>query len=154
MNGQLMKRLLNICLLAALALVLCGCCVSRNATISRYGFLEGYRYALVMPPSISAIHSTNLVCGQLLNHGFVIVPELTDAIKDRTIIVNFGESSKDWVQTSYVTDISVQISDAVTYEVLCTASAEGSAQICGDDVRAAVNRCFMEIFSDDCLQQK
>lgn len=146
-----MKKLSNICLLATVALVFCGCCVSRNATIARYGSLEGYRYALVMPPSISANHSTNLICGQLINHGFVIVPELTDAIKDRAIIVNFGESRKDWIQSSYVTDISIQIADAVTYEVICTASAEGRAQIPGDEVRAAVNRCFVNIFSDEHL---
>ena len=84
----------------------------------------------------------------LMKNGYTIVPEVSNDFKERTIIVNYGETGRRNVFWGYTIEITLQILSAETLEVLCTTTAEGMGSTEADDIRIAITRAMEAVFPE------
>lgn len=154
----------------AISLMLINSCASlKPATYTGNTSLIGYKYAYITPTvslssssggmfgseygvygiSISkSVNPADIISGILMKNGFTLIPELDEDLKDRTIIVNYGETGRRNVFLGYAIEITLQILAADNLEVLCTTTAEGMGDTEADDIRIAITRAMEIIFPD------
>ena len=154
--------------LIVLTICLSGCGVPRYATISNTPDLSKYKYVYIAQTAertsvlggtfgnlygvygittSESINPSDIIAGSFMKHGFVRVPEITEEHKAQTLVVSFGESGrKGYGFGSYSIEVTIQLLDATTYELICTASAEGMGDTEADDVRMATQKCLEAIF--------
>lgn len=166
-----MKALKHLLILAFIVLGLSSCStlVPRNATLSSKPDLSKYKYVYITPTtektsmSGSAFGSKNgvygsaisgtvnpadVIAGVFMKHGFIRLPEISETQKERTVIVNYGESGRTpYGLGSYAIEVTVQLLDAATYELICTSTAEGMGDTESDDVRKATLKCLEAVFN-------
>ena len=161
-----MKALKFIALLM-LMLLTNGCASLKPVTYNGNTSLIGYKYAYITPTSglssssggvygnaygvygstiSKSINPADVISGILMKNGFTLIPELDDELKERTIIINYGETGRRNVFWGYTIEITLQILSADTLEVLCTTTAEGMGSTEADDIRIAITRAMEAIF--------
>ena len=164
-----MKILKHFMFLFAVILGLSGCAVSvpQYATITNTPDLSKYKYVYITPTlekssvigdtygnqygvygtTLSkSINPADVISGVFIKHGFVRIPEMSDATKAQTIVVNYGESGRKKYGLAYSIEVTIQLLDASTYEIICTSTAEGMGETETDDVRKATLKCLDAIF--------
>ena len=162
-----MKSLRHILILLSISLGLASCGVPRYATITSKPDLSKYKYVYITPTSektsvtgrtygnqysvfgstsSKSISPSDVIAGSFMKHGFVRIPEIKDAQKAQTLVVNFGESGKKNHVLGYSIEVTIQLLDAATYELLCSTTAEGMGETETDDVREATIKCLNAIF--------
>ena len=144
-----------------------GCASLKPVTYNGNTSLIGYKYAYITPTSglssssggvygnaygvygstiSKSINPADAISGILMKNGFTLIPELDDELKERTIIINYGETGRRNVFWGYTIEITLQILSADTLEVLCTTTAEGMGSTEADDIRIAITRAMEAIF--------
>ena len=151
-----------------LMLLINSCAVTlKPVTYNGNTSLIGYKYAYITPTSglssssggvygnaygvygstiSKSINPADVISGILMKNGFTLIPKLDDELKDRTIIINYGETGRRNVFWGYTIEITLQILSADTHEVLCTTTAEGMGSTEADDIRIAITRAMEAIF--------
>ena len=148
-------------------LLVSSCASLKPVTYNGNTSLIGYKYAYITPTSglssssggvygnaygvygstiSKSINPADVISGILMKNGFTLIPELDDELKDRTIIINYGETGRRNVFWGYTIEITLQILSADTLEVLCTTTAEGMGSTEADDIRIAITRAMEAIF--------
>ena len=163
-----MKPLKHIILLLFVSLGLTSCFVPKYATLSNTPNLSKYKYVYITPTSTSisvkrdthndsqGMHNTlsrksftpsDVIAGYFMKQGFIRVPEIREYQKAQTIVVNFGESGgKNYAYVATSTEVTIQVVDALTHEVLCTSTAEGLGETETDNIKNATIKCLDAIF--------
>lgn len=163
-----MKSLRHILILLSMALGLASCGVPRYATISSKPDLSKYKYVYITPTSektsvtggtygnqygvygstsSKSITPSDVIAGYFMKQGFVRIPEINETQKSQTIVVNYGESGrKNYGLGAYSIEVTIQLLDATTYELICSSTAEGMGETETDDVRKATLKCLDAIF--------
>lgn len=162
-----MKTFKNLLLLFATTFVLASCGVPRYATLSQKPDLSKYKYVYITPTaektsvtggtygsqygvygstSSKSITPSDVIAGSFMKQGFVRIPEINDVQKAQTIVVNYGESGRKSYGLAYSIEVTIQLLDATTYELICSATAEGLGETETDDVRKAILKCLDAIF--------
>ena len=161
-------KALKFIALSMLMLLINSCAVTlKPVTYNGNTSLIGYKYAYITPTSglssssggvygnaygvygstiSKSINPADVISGILMKNGFTLIPELDDELKDRTIIINYGETGRRNVFWGYTIEITLQILSADTLEVLCTTTAEGMGSTEADDIRIAITRAMEAIF--------
>lgn len=102
-----------------------------------YGFTEG-----------KEINPSSVIEGVLLKKGFISVDAIDKDIKDKTLIVRFGESGKRDIfggLVGYTLEVAITIVTADTHEIVYTCVAEGIGATEVDDLRNAIHRCLSKV---------
>lgn len=164
-----MKALRHIIILLSISLGLtsCGVMVPQKATISSKPDLSMYKYVYITPTaektsltggtygnqygvygstSSKSITPSDVIAGYFMKQGFVRIPEINEAQKPQTIVVNYGESGRKNYGLGYSIEVTIQLLDATTYELICNSAAEGMGETEADDVRIATTKCLDAIF--------
>ncbi len=148
-------------------LVGCGVMVPKQATVSSKPDLSKYKYVYITSTaektSISgktygnqygvygstiskSIIPSDVIAGHFMKNGFVRIPEISETQKSQTIVVNYGESGRKNYGLAYSIEVTIQLLDATTYELICSSTAEGMGETETDDVRKATIKCLDAIF--------
>ncbi len=162
-----MKTLKRLLIYVSILLGLVCCGVPRYATISSKPDLSKYKYVYITPTSektsvtgetygnqygvygstsSKSITPSDVIAGYFMKQGFVRIPEINESQKAQTIVVNFGESGRKDYVLAYSIEVTIQLLDAATYEVICSSTAEGMGETETDDVRIATTKCLDAIF--------
>lgn len=162
-----MKSLRHILILLSISLALVSCGVPRYATITSKPDLSKYKYVYITPTSektsvtsgtygnqygvyesisSKSITPSDVIAGYFMKQGFVRIPEINEIQKSQTIIVNYGESGRKNYGLGYSIEVTIQLLDATTYELICSSTAEGMGETETDDVRKATIKCLDAIF--------
>ena len=164
---MIMKKLKNLLLLLSTTFVLANCGAPKYANISNIPDLSGYRYIYITPSSelsssagsavgtpyglfgstvSKSVSPSDLIAGMFMKRGFVRLPEIKDDLKSRTIIINYGESGRTNRAFGYSTEVTLQLLNAQTLELICTSTAEGMGETESDDIKKATIKCVNAIF--------
>ena len=101
---------------------------------------------MVFSEDSESVNPGDIIAGQLIKVGFIRVPELRDDIKDKTVIVNYGETGTRAVALGSTTEVNIQFLSAETLEPICTCTGEGFGDTKADDVKEAIYRCLQQAF--------
>ena len=150
-----------------MSLALSSCGVSRYATISNIPDLSKYKYVYVESTaettsvtggtygtqygvfgstSSRSFNPSDVIAGRFMKQGFIRVPKIPDDHKDLTIVINYGESGRKNNFWGHKIEVTLQLLDAATYDLICVSTAEGMGETEADDVRKATNKCLDAIF--------
>lgn len=159
-----MKRI-GILFLLLYSMLFSSCGVTLLAPkVQQNSSLIGYKYFYVTPTEerssvigsvyngvgSSTTHSVNpadIITGYLVKRGYVRVPELRDVNRERTFIINYGETGRRQASIfAYTIEVTLQFISADTHDVLAVSTAEGCGTTEADDIRIAINRSLDAIF--------
>lgn len=164
-----MKAFRHILILLSISLGLasCGAMVPQKANLSSKPDLSKYKYVYITPTpektsvtggtygnqygvygstSSKSITPSDVIAGYFMKQGFVRIPEINEPQKAQTIVVNYGESGRKNYGLAYSIEVTIQLLDATTYELICSSTAEGMGETETDDVRKATIKCLDAIF--------
>lgn len=110
------------------------------------GDTYGNQYGVYGSTVSQSVVPSEVIAGVFMKHGFVRVPEINEAQKGQTIVVNYGESGRKNYFLAYSIEVTIQLLNAETYELICSATAEGIGETEADDVRKATTKCLEAIF--------
>ena len=152
--------------MACVAILFGGCRALKSPVIVINAPLEGYEYVFIKPTqeltsgkgstlggrngvyseTIRSINPSDIISGELIKQGFVILPELKQELNDRTLIVNYGESDRRNRGLGYTIEVTIQFVSAGSHELVCSCTAEGQGAIEADDIRLAIRRALYGLF--------
>lgn len=89
---------------------------------------------------------SEVIAGYFMKKGFVMIPEINEDQKAQTIMIAYGESGRKNYFLTYSIEVTLQLLDATTYELICISTAEGMGATETDDVRKATIKCLDAIF--------
>lgn len=160
---------LKLSLIAVGLFIIGGCSGLRPVVYTGSASLNGYKYAYVTPTSgivsgsgevygnqsgvygsatSRSINPADIISGIMMKNGYILVSEISDEIKDRTLIVNYAETGRRDVYLIWdAVEITVQVVSADTYELLCTCTAERLGDD-ADDVRNVIARAMEKMFQN------
>lgn len=164
-----MKAFRHIIILLSIAIgfVSCAVMVPQKANLSSKPDLSKYKYVYITPTSektsvtggtygnqygvygstsSKSITPSDVIAGYFMKQGFVRIPEINETQKAQTIVVNYGESGRKNYGLAYSIEVTIQLLDATTYELICSSTAEGMGETETDDVRKATLKCLDAIF--------
>ena len=164
-----MRALKHIIILLSISLGLasCGIMVPRHAYISNKPDLSEYKYVYITPTaektcmvsesysdqfgvhsstSSKSVTPSDVIAGYFMKRGFTRTPEIIESQRARTLIVNYGESGRRFRGLTHITEVTLQLLDAGTYELICSLTAEGNGRTETDEVRKAIQKCLDAIF--------
>lgn len=159
-----MKKVLLFSLL--LVLLLLSCSVAAP-TVRSYSSMDGYKYVYITPTSektsvgggtygttygvygytnSSSVSPADIISGHFIKRGYIRQPEINPDFAAQTIIVNYGETNREY-GLGYKIEVTIQLLSAKTNSLLCVGTAEGRGDKEADAVRNAVNNCMDAIFT-------
>lgn len=162
-----MKTLKLLALFVVMAVGLSSCGVPQYATISKIPDFSKYKYVYITPTqeltSIAggavgtqygvysattgkSVIPSNVIAGYFMKRGFVVVQEIDESQRAQTIVANYGESGRKNYALGYSIEITVQLLDASTNDVISVATAEGFGETEADDIRIATLKCLDGFF--------
>lgn len=141
-----------------------GACALKPVEVMRHKDCKKYKYAFINSTntitsvsgysnynSYSYTYSKHLnpseyIAGYLMKNDILIVDKIKKP--EQTIIVNYGQSGKRDIAgglLGYTIEITIQILDASSHELIakCTAEGLGSTEV--DDTREAIDRCMQSL---------
>ena len=145
------------------------CGALKTPVIVRNVPIEGYRYVFVTPTkeltssaggayggqygiygasTTKSINPSDVIAGELIKNGFVVLPELKSELNNETLIVNYGESGRRNRGFGYTIEVTIQFISAETYELVCSCTAEGQGETEADDIRQAIRRALSGLFDN------
>lgn len=150
-------------------MMLNSCGALKTPVIVRNAPMEGYRYVFITPTkeltssvggtyggqygiygstTTKSINPSDVISGELIKKGFIILPELKSELNDKTLIVNYGESGRRIRGLGYTIEVTIQFISAETYELVCSCTAEGQGETEADDIRQAIRRALSGLFDN------
>lgn len=164
-----MMRTLNLWISIICAImVLNGCGTLKAPVIVKNAPIEGYKYAFVTPTkeltssvggsyggkygiygatTTKSVNPSDVISGELIKNGFIILPELKSDLSNKTLIVNYGESGRRNKGLGYTIEVTIQFISADTHELICSCTAEGQGETEADDIRQAIRRALSGLFN-------
>ena len=145
------------------------CGALKTPVIVRNVPIEGYRYVFVTPTkeltssaggayggqygiygasTTKSVNPSDVIAGELIKNGFVVLPELKAELNNETLIVNYGESGRRNRGFGYTIEVTIQFISAETYELVCSCTAEGQGETEADDIRQAIRRALSGLFDN------
>lgn len=99
------------------------------------GYVYGSTYTQQANPS-------DIIAGFFMKKNFLLVNEIRNP--ENTIIINYGQSGKRNIAggLAYTLEVTIQLLDAKTHNLIFQCSAEGMGSTEAEDIRIAVNRCL------------
>lgn len=165
----MMKTLKHWLLVVLVTLLFCSCGSLKAPVVIKNAPIENYRYAFVTPTkeltsssggaygSVYGIYSSttsnsvnpsDVISGELIKNGFIILPELKSDLSSETLIVNYGESGRRNKGLGYTIEVTIQFISADAHEVVCICTAEGQGTTEADDIRQAIRRALSSLFDN------
>lgn len=108
--------------------------------VSSHGSVYKGEYAEVGSTKTESLNPSDIISGELMKKGFILLPELNSEFIKKTLIVNYGKSS---------TDVTIQFVSADSHELVCSCTATGEGFTEVDYIRSAITRAFSELFRDE-----
>lgn len=164
---MLMKSKILFTLIMFIPLLFTSCGSLNPPTVVKYAPVERFIYAYVTPTveltsstggaygSLYGVYGTTMtktvnpsdvIAGELIKEGFVIIPEIKPELADKTLIVNYGESGRRNRGLGYTIEVTIQMISAKTHEVVSVCTAEGQGSTEADDIRQAIRRAMEALF--------
>ncbi len=145
------------------------CGALKTPVIVRNAPIEGYRYVFITPTkeltssaggtyggqygiygasTTKSVNPSDVISGELIKNGFVVLPELKSELNNKTLIVNYGESGRRNRGLGYTIEVTIQFISAETHELVCSCTAEGQGETEADDIRQAIRRALAGLFDN------
>ena len=145
-------------------------CIVKAPVIIKNAPMEGYSYVFITPTTgltsgagymhegkysgysstvTKSVNPSDVISGELMKNGFVILPELKSELNSKTLIVNYGESGRRSFGLGYTIEITIQFVSAETHELVCSCTAEGVGETEADDIRKAIRRALNGLFNEN-----
>ena len=136
------------------------CGTLKPPVIVRNAPIEGYRYVFITPTKeltssyggryalTKSVNPSDVISGELIKNGFIVLPKLKSELNNKTLIVNYGESGRRNKGLGYTIEVTIQFISAETHELVCTCTAEGQGETEADDIRQAIRRALAGLFSN------
>lgn len=158
-------KILSVLTLSIFMMTSCG--VLKAPTIKRNEPIQAYRYFYINPTSgissstsglygsqygvygsstTNSVVPSDVISGTLFKHGFARLQELKPELLDETLIVNYGESGRRFINLGYAIEVTIQFLSANNQSIVCVCTAEGQGLDEADDVRIAINRALKALF--------
>ena len=123
-----------------------GCSVSRFASVNKNSSFDGYKYVYVVgtndlsssagyasgsqnwlygASTSKSVNPSDVIAGYLMKKGFARLPQLSEELASKTLIVSYGESGRHPMALGYATEVTVQFIDTSTNEIVATSTAAG-----------------------------
>ncbi len=138
-----------------------GCVSLKDVSVYKNEEISEYKYALInSTESLTSnvgttyvsegktVNPRDIISGYLMKRGFIIITEISDDIKDKTLIVNYGESGRRNVLFGYTTEVTLQFISAGTKNLVCSSTAEGIGDTEADDIKKAITRALEAVFEE------
>ena len=117
-----------------------------NPVTSSSAGVYGGNYGVYGSATSKGIVPGDVIKGNLIKHGMVILPSVEEDLRDETVIINYGESGRRNVGLGYTIEVTIQFISAENSSLVCSCTAEGIGDTEVDDVRIAINRCLEQLF--------
>lgn len=163
-----MKTIKFLLIIIINGLILNSCAPLKEPVVTRNDSIEKYKYIFILPSNdltssiggvyggdygiygvttSKSVNPSDVITGILIKRGFIRLPELKSELVEETLIVNYGESGKRYRGLGYTIEVTIQFISAKTHEIVCTCTAEGQGETEADDIRMAITRALLELFS-------
>lgn len=164
-----MKRIKLLTFLVFAAMFFNGCIsilptfFSQNAPIENYtyfyvtptaerhsvsGGTYGNQYGVYGSTSSSSVSPSELIAGYLMNCGYVRIPEIKKETASKTLIINYGDGNLRSGIEGKAIEVTLQLLNAETNDVLCIVRADAIGNTEADAIRNATNKCLNTIFAN------
>lgn len=151
------------------AIIFSSCGALKTPVIVRNAPIEGYRYVFITPTkeltssaggtyggrygiygasTTKSVNPSDVISGELIKNGFIVLPELKSELNNKTLIVNYGESGRRNRGLGYTIEVTIQFISAETHELICSCTAEGQGETEADDIRQAIRRALSGLFNN------
>ena len=116
---------------------------------STRGGTYGNQYGVYGTTYSKSVNPADEIAGQLMKSGYIRIPEVTDEVKDKCIIISYSVSGRRKVDIwgSYTTEVTLQLLSAKTMELIAVVTAEGIGSTETDDIGKAIQRCMEKLIS-------
>jgi hypothetical protein len=109
--------------------------------------LYGGAFNMYGTTTTQSVNPKDIISGMLMKKGFIVLPEIKDEIREKTLIVNYGESGKRMTGLGgYTLEVTISFVSAKNLDIVGTCVAEGQGSTESDDIRIAIQRCLDAIF--------
>ena len=162
---SIMMKTFNVWIFAVCSIVILlfnGCRVLQTPVIVKNAPIERYKYVYITPTkdltsssgttyggqyvygttTTKSVNPSDVISGELIKKGFIILPELKPELNAETLIVSYGESGRRNRGLGYAIEVTIQFISAESYEMVCTCTAEGQGYTEADDIRQAIRRAL------------
>lgn len=164
-----MKKTIKLGIMICTALILNSCSALKAPIIVKNASIENYRYAFITPTkeltssmgstyegiygmygaiTTKSVNPSDIISGELIKKGFVVLPELQSELNNATLIINYGESGRRTRGLGYTIEVTIQFISAETHELVCSCTAEGQGHTEADDIRKAIRRAMSGLFGE------
>ncbi len=143
------------------AIIFNSCGTLKAPTIIKNESIEGYKYVFITPTkelsssvgvngmtTTRSVNPSDIIAGELIKRGFIIIPELKSELNDKTLIINYGESGRRNNGFGYTIEVTLQFISASSNNMVCTCTAEGQGSTEADDIRQAIRRALSSLFQE------
>ena len=143
------------------AIIFNSCGTLKAPTIIKNESIEGYKYVCITPTkelsssvgvngmtTTRSVNPSDIIAGELIKRGFIIIPELKSELNDKTLIINYGESGRRNNGFGYTIEVTLQFISASSNNMVCTCTAEGQGSTEADDIRQAIRRALSSLFQE------
>lgn len=162
-----MNTIKKVCFVVCSILMLGSCTPLRLPVIVKNAPIETYKYAYISPTkeltsssggtygrqygiygssTTKSVNPSDVIAGELIKEGFIILPELKSELSNETLIVNYGESGRRNRGLGYTIEVTIQFISAETKQMICSCTAEGQGETEADDIRQAIRRALEGLF--------
>lgn len=164
-----MKRIKLLTFMVFVAMLFSGCIsisptfFSQNAPIENYtyfyvtptaernsvsGGTYGNQYGVYGSTSSSSVSPSELIAGYLMNCGYVRIPEIKKETAPKTFIINYGDGNVRSGIEGRAIEVTLQLLNAETNDVLCIVRADAIGDTEADAIRNATDKCLNTIFAN------
>ena len=98
--------------------------------------------------SSKSVNPTDIINGYMMKKGFRRLMDMEQSIPPKTIIISYGESGRHSMGLGYAIEVTIQLIDATTNEIILTSTAAGIGETEADDIRKATLNCLKNIFGE------
>lgn len=162
-----MNTIKKVCFVVCSILMLGSCAPLRLPVIVKNAPIETYKYAYISPTkeltsssggtyggqygiygssTTKSVNPSDVIAGELIKEGFIILPELKSELSNETLIVNYGESGRRNRGLGYTIEVTIQFISAETKQMICSCTVEGQGETEADDIRQAIRRALEGLF--------
>lgn len=153
-----LKRILYIALCISIS-----ACALKPVEVQKFSDITKYKYVYISKTKkvkslgvdgtyyytygyTTALNPVDIIAGKFMKKGLVIVDEVKHL--DNTLIVNYAESGRRQILSGFAGDaveISIQVIEAATSNIVFLCSAEGQGDMEADNIRQAIDRCLEKL---------
>ena len=96
---------------------------------SSSGGTYGGQYGIYGSSTTKSVNPSDVIAGELIKEGFIILPELKSELSNETLIVNYGESGRRNRGLGYTIEVTIQFISAETKQMICSCTPESQAEL-------------------------